>query len=125
MEVSSFILQLDPKPESRVSVSSSAISHRDDHQEQIDNIYVVPKLVAAANSAVLENVIDSLVVLGNIMDLPKISVDLDYKSLEEKYSEPFRDRIYDPETLETREEALEKQKAMKFHKDRCALKNQY
>lgn len=124
MEVSSFILQLEPKADSRVSVGSGK-SNKDDHQEQIDKIYVVPKLVAAANSAVLENVIDSLIVLGNIMDLPKISVDLDYKSLEEKYSEPFRERIYDPETLETREEALEKEKTMKFHRDRCGLINRY
>lgn len=120
MEVSSVILKLDPssKAESRVSILSAKSYKGEDRQEIT---YILPKLVASACACVLENAVDSLVILGNMMDLPKVNVDLDYKPLGDKYSEPFRECIYDPETLETRAEALEKSMKMKFHTDRSYL----
>lgn len=120
MDFASFKLQHTITPilgNSHVSISSGK------SQEQFEKIHVIPKLVAWGFIAVLENAIDSLIILGNMMDLPKVSVDLDYKSLAEKYSQPFREGIYDPETLETRQEALEKEKSLKFYKDRWVCKS--
>lgn len=117
MDFSSFIFQTEPKPESRISVCS-AKSGREDGQMQTSKDYMVPKLTAAAFTTVLETAADSLMILGNMMDLPKVNVELDYRSLSNKYSKPYRKHIYDSETLETREEALEKERNLKFHRDR-------
>lgn len=127
MEISSLRIHLDrnPKFESRLSINSIQSSREDRaglEQAFTNKIYVLPKITAAAFTAALDSAVDSLIVLGNIMDLPKVAVDMEYKSISNKYSEPYRMHIYNHETLETREEALEQERKLKFHKDRWVLK---
>lgn len=122
MEFSALRLHLDRniKLDSRMSIASGKISSKED-QPLPDKTYLLPKITAVAFTAVLDSAADSLIVLGNIMDLPKVNVDMEYKPMCNKYSEPYRIRIYDHETLETREEALEQERRLKFHKDRCVF----
>lgn len=120
MEFSALRLHLDRniKLDSRMSIASGKISSKEDQVLLANKTYLLPKITAVAFTAVLESAVDSLIVLGNIMDLPKVNVDMEYKSISNKFSEPYRIRIYDHETLETREEALEQERRLKFHKDR-------
>lgn len=104
-----------PKFNSRMSLSSSRSAKSDKDQEKV---FVLPKITASAFAVVLGNAVDSLIILGKAMDLPRVSVDLEYKSIPKKYGEDYHEHIYDPETLETCQEGLEKKSKLKFHKDR-------
>lgn len=112
---------------STITSHQSSVSTRSDRTEERyekpQGDYVIPKILAYGFAAILENTLDSIVILGKMMDLPKVQVDVDYRTLEEKYSECYRDHIFDPETLQSYEVALECQKELKFHRDRYCNNN--
>lgn len=83
--------------------------------------YVLPELSAMVYACILEDCIDQLVILGNIGDLPVADVEIEYKTLEEKYSTPHRTYIYDPNTIQTYDVVLQHLKMQKFQRDRLLL----
>ncbi|KAF2904088.1 hypothetical protein ILUMI_02083 [Ignelater luminosus] len=83
------------------------------------NKHEISALQAIAAATVLEEAADELAILGKMGDLPNVEADLTYRTLSQRFSQDIAGgHLFDPETIEPYEIALNKQKFTKFQQDR-------
>lgn len=102
-----------------VSSFSTRSAANNDQCSTFVNKYELPPLQAVAVATVLEEAADELAILGKMGDLPNVEANLTYKTLAERFSHDIKcGHLFDPETIEPYEIALDKQKFIKFQQDR-------
>lgn len=79
------------------------------------------KFLVAGYIAVLDQAVDEMIILGNIQSFPVDNKDISYKTVAEKFSEPYKTYLYDPKTIDAFGVMLVKQKMAKFQRDRHYL----